>query len=215
MKNIFSIGSLVLLMTALSSGTASAALVQAFEFNTDGDAEGFSNLMNVTGFSVAGGVLSGTASSNDPQLANPAGLSPTAGATWTTLEYRVRETILPGPAGVFATLANFNATGLIVGNAPGTLGTAAAFSAVNSGDNFLTVTVDISGFGSTPFNALRIDPIGGAASNSGIETNANLFEVDFIRVYDNAVAIPEPSSFAVLGVAAIGGVIGYRRRRKA
>lgn len=213
MKYLFSIGSLVLLMTALSTGSASAALVQSFEFNTDGDNEGFSGQLNVSGFSVAGGLLTGTAAGNDPQLSNPAGLSPTAGATWTTLEFRVRETILP--EGGFVTAATFSPVGLVIGNAPGTIGTAAAFSAVDSGDNFLTVTVDISGFGSTPFNALRVDPIGGAFSNSGVETTANLFEVDFIRVYDSAVAVPEPSSFALLAIATIGGVIGYRRRRKA
>ncbi|MDB4788572.1 PEP-CTERM sorting domain-containing protein, partial [Akkermansiaceae bacterium] len=56
---------------------------------------------------------------------------------------------------------------------------------------------------------IRLDPIGGAATNSNSETNGNFFAVDFIQVNDTS--IPEPSS-ALLSLLA-GGLLFSRRRK--
>jgi hypothetical protein len=50
-------------------------------------------------------------------------------------------------------------------------------------------------------NDLRLDPIGGAASNNNSQTDGNTFHVDYIRLNDFAIAVPEPSSVAILGFA--------------
>lgn len=82
------------------------------------------------------------------------------------------------------------------------------FQGVDSGDNFFTITVDISGFAATTITQLRLDPIGGASANSNSETNGNLFEVDFVQLN----AVPEPGAFALIsGFLGLFFVVARRR----
>jgi MYXO-CTERM domain-containing protein len=85
-------------------------------------------------------------------------------------------------------------------------------------DGWFTVEVDISDLGSSAITSIRVDPIGGAASNSGpgggaggSDTNGNTFDVDYIRLNDTA-PIPEPSAALLGGLA---GLLMLRRRRSA
>ena len=191
---------------------AGAAIVADFQFNTAGDTEGWGVLIPAGvsgGLTADGDSLNGTATNNDPQLINNSiSLTLGAGETWDTVVFRVRETQENN-----VVVSDFNATGLVVFlddgplMAPGfTASASALFSAVASGDGFLTVTADISGYTGSSLTALRIDPIGGAASNSNSETNGNLFEIDFIQVN----AVPEPASLALVGM---GGLMMLRRQR--
>jgi hypothetical protein len=212
----------ILLSSAVCHGifslvsAASAAIVAAYEFNTDTDQEGWvaPPSLNTSGLTATGGFLSGVASSNDPQLVNnTASITIGSGQTWDRIEFRVRENQNEVPVGPLTT---FNPTGLIINinNAGGTtppsvgllVSSPASFTAVDSGDNFYTVTIGISGFTGSTISSLRLDPIGGAASNSNSETNGNAFEVDFIRVH----AIPEPSAFLLGGL----GLTALLRRRR-
>lgn len=194
----------------LISQFASAELVQEYTFNSGVD--GWTVAANITGLTASGGSLTGTASSNDPQLSiGSINLTPGGGETWSTLVFRVRETQDEATAGPLST---FNATGLVViaNNASGlTINNIADFSAVDSGNNFFTVTVDISSYAATAITQLRLDPIGGAASNSGSETSGNLFEIDFVQLYDTAT-VPEPSAFALMsGFLGLLFVVARRR----
>lgn len=188
---------------------SSAAIVASYEFNTNGDTEGFTApiSLNVTGLAASGGFLTGTASSNDPQLKID-GINHTVGTgeTWDYVEFRVRETQNEAPAG---TVNVFNPTGLVVvvnATAAPAVTWSSGFTAVDSGSGFFTVTVDISSLGSVAIKDLRVDPIGGAASNSNSETNGNTFEVDYIRLH----AVPEPAA-ALLGSF---GLLALLRRRR-
>jgi hypothetical protein len=148
----------------------------------------------------------GTASSNDPQL-KIVGINLTVGAgeTWDTLVFRVRETQNEAPAGTVA----FNAVGLasvINATAAPAVTILSGFTAVDSGDGFYTVTLDIGSFGSVAIADLRLDPIGGASNNSNSETNANTFEVDYIRL--NSVPEPVAAWFGGFGMLML-----LRRRR--
>lgn len=92
----------------LISQFASAELVQEYTFNSG--LEGWTTAANITGLTTSGGALTGTASSNDPQLSiGSISLTPGAGNTWSTLVFRVRETQDEATAGP---LSVFNATGL-------------------------------------------------------------------------------------------------------
>lgn len=187
---------------------ASAATISLGEFNNDGDLEGYTRA-NIPVFGVASGSLNGTVSagSADPQLFknftnNGGAIAPTAGSTFTTLEFRVQETDdLTGlPLATFDPLGLiFIANGTIYANGtnPGD------FTATPSGDGYFTVTADISALGSTPISNIRLDPVGGA----GVQNNT--FSVDYIRVNDTF--IPEPASMALLG---LGGLAMLTRRRK-
>jgi hypothetical protein len=194
----------------LISQFTSAELVQEYTFNSG--VEGWTAAANITGLTASGGVLTGTASSNDPQLSiGSVNLTPGGGETWSTLVFRVRENQDEAPSGFLST---FNATGLVViaNNAGGlTINNIANFSAVDSGNNFFTVTVDISSYAATTITQLRLDPIGGAASNSVSETNGNSFEIDFVQLYDTA-AVPEPGAFALIsGFLGLLFVVARRR----
>ncbi|MCB1133907.1 MAG: hypothetical protein KDN05_22500, partial [Verrucomicrobiae bacterium] len=181
----------------------------AFEFNTNGDTEGFAAppSLNVTGLATSGGYLTGTASSNDPQLKiNGTNFTVGAGETWDYIEFRVRETQNEAPSG---TVNVFNATGLVVvvnATAPPAVTWSSRFTAVDSGDGFFTVTLDISSLVAVAISDLRVDPIGGAASNSNSETNGNTFEVDYIRLH----AVPEPAAALLGGI----GLLSLLRRRR-
>lgn len=200
---------LVLVAVASFGSPGSAAVVRDFEF--DSGVEGFIG-NNITGLAASGGFLTGTASSNDPQLILgvaqlPGGLAPLAGSSWTTLEYSVRETNSDG--GGFVSFANAsNPTGLVFSSNLGVINSPGLFSFVDAGSGFTNVTIDISGLGTSTITNFRLDPIGGG---TGPVTAGNFFEVGFIRLND-ASAIPEPSSIAALIM--IGGVVASRRRRR-
>ncbi len=187
---------------------SAATLIAGYEFNANGVDEGWTGT-NVTGLTTTGGFIQGTAAGNDPQLRNnAANLTIGSGQTWDSVVFRVREIQNEDPAG---TVTEFNATGLVIMVNYVTVPLAqvndiAKFTAVESGDGFFTVTADISGITATTLHELRVDPIGGAASNSNSETNGNTFELDFIRVY----AVPEPSSALLGGL----GVLALLRRRR-
>lgn len=200
-----------LLLCGFICQAATAGVVAEFDFDTLGGLEGFSST-NVTGLAADGDFLTGvaTAPSNDPQLIlDPASLTRGASSTaFDTISFRVRETEDGGTV-----LNAFDPTGLVValgGGTPNPLTLSSGFSAADSGNGFFTVSVDISSFTASTITSLRVDPIGGASSNSNSQTAGNTFEVDFIRVTDNAIAIPEPNCLAILS---LGGLGLLRRRR--
>jgi hypothetical protein len=195
---------------SMAAPSMAATTIAEWNFNTNGDAEGWTPSLNSSALTVASGLLTGTATNNDPQLGRSGlTLSLGIGQTWDQLVFRVRETQDEAPAG---TVSTFNGTGLVMQlNNSGAAGfiynAPAAFTGVASGDGFFTVSLNISALPSdTTITSLRFDPIGGAASNSNSETNGNTFEVDSISV----TAIPEPSS-ALLG--GLGLLCLLRRRR--
>ena len=201
MNNLTSLGGLLLATT----WTASGALIASYDFN--GTAEGWAPT-NITNLTTTATEITGEASTNDPQLKKTGlSLNVTPGATWDTVVFRVKETETSGgPA-----LA-FDPIGLVVqintgaGNTPVTVSSA---TAVDSGDGYFTVTMDISGVGTTEIKNLRVDPIGGAAVNSNSETSGNFFAVDFIQVNDTS--IPEPGT-ALISLLAAGLLLGRRRK---
>lgn len=185
-----------------------AATIAEWNFGTNGDTEGWDPALNSSALTVASDLLSGTATTNDPQLVNSGlTLSLAVGQTWDQLVFRVRETQNEAPAG---TVSAFNATGLIVafnGSAAAGFSYNTGFTGVDSGDGFFTVSLDVSALPSgTTVTSLRLDPIGGAAPNSNSETNGNTFEVDFVRI----TAVPEPSAALLLSI----GALGLLRRRR-
>lgn len=205
-KNLLSV--CILSTLTLAAPNASAAIIAEFNFTADGDTQGWAAAggTGILGLTTAGGFLTGTPTANDPQLVNnPVTFTLTGTQTWDTVSFRVRETdsitgLFIGSAGAPA----FDPTGLIV--AVNTLTVSSGFSVVASGDDFFTVTADISGLAATTITNIRVDPTGGALSNSGSETNGNFFEVDFIQV--NAVPEPSTALLSCLGMLAL-----LRRRR--
>lgn len=201
MKEKTTLGVLLLATT----WTASGALIASYDFN--GVTEGWAGT-NITNLTATTTEITGEASTNDPQLKKTGlSLNVTPGATWDTVVFRVKETETSGgPA-----LA-FDPIGLVVqintgaGNTPVTVSSA---TAVDSGDGYFTVTMDISGVGTTEIKNLRVDPIGGAAVNSNSETSGNFFAVDFIQVNDTS--IPEPGT-ALISLLAAGLLLGRRRK---
>jgi len=197
-----------LLSSLLAVQVASAAVISEFNFNAVADTEGWSVANNISGLTTSGGFLTGTASTNDPQLTFTELNASTTG-TWTTLEFLVRETEeAPGSTVVSA----FNPIGLAVSAAGQTISAAGSFSATDEGKGFFLVTVDISSLGSANIVNLRLDPIGGASANSNSQTQDNIFEIDYIRLSDNTV-VPEPSAYALIGGLFARSSVMLRRRR--
>jgi hypothetical protein len=184
-----------------------AATIAEWNFGTD--TEGWTAAAS-SALTASGGLMSGTATTNDPQL-SVSGLNLTLGVgqTWDQLVFRVRETQDEAPVG---TVSIFNPTGLVVnfnglGGAGFLYNTPASFTGVDSGDGFFTVSLNVSALpADTTVTSFRFDPIGGAASNSNSETNGNTFEVDFVRI----TAVPEPSAALLLSI----GALGLLRRRR-
>lgn len=201
------------LSMAVPSGAATIA-----EWNFDTTTESWTGVAT-SALTVTSGSLTGTATSNDPQLVRSSlTISLTGSQTWDQLIFRVRETAF-APHGTDGftdgdTVPTFNATGLILSfNGNGTANSGlfynatSQFSGVASGDGFFTVSVDLSTMPSnTTITSMRVDPIGGASSNSNSETNGNAFEVDFIQI----TSIPEPSSALLVGI----GLVALIRRRR-
>lgn len=187
----------------IMAASAEAATIAEWNFNTNGNSEGWAVGNNITGLTTSGGFLSGTASNGDPQLVNsPLNLSLGAGQSWQEVVFRVRETPSPVSFSPTGLVVQFNGGGMNGVNLYGSVGTA-----VDSGNGFQTVTVDVSGLGTgTTVTSLRIDPIGGP------DAAGSTFDLDFIRLTatDPVAAIPEPSAF-LLGVL---GLLGLLRRRR-
>lgn len=162
----------------LGGTEAQAQVIYEAGFNSDGDFEGWTSA-NVSGLTVSGGVLSGSVSSgNDPRLSlNPIPLIG-GNSKIDSVVFRVKEgtPVDPNdfdPTGIVVSLSESNSTSqqLFVGNTSPEL-----FSAVGSGSDFLTVTVDVSAYSGSDIDFFRFDPIGGPSAVGGS------FEVDFVQI---------------------------------
>ncbi len=197
------VNAVILSAFALVSSSCIAAVIVSYDFNSD--TQGWA-ANSVNGFAASGGYLIGTASSNDPQLLKtPANITISASQTWSTVVFRVRE--LDDLSGKYIGSAGapaFSPVGMVVQFNSTAL--SSGFTVVSSGDDFHTITCDISSIVDKTIANFRLDPIGGALSNSGSETTGNSFEVDFIQVN----AVPEPG-IALLG--SLGMLVLLRRRR--
>ncbi|MEN1678989.1 MAG: dockerin type I domain-containing protein [Planctomycetota bacterium] len=170
------IAGLAVAMGVALQGNATAQVVAEFNFDTPGDTEGWTGV-NTDSLTVASGSLTGTAATTDPQLLyEDQAVIGDGSFRFSAVEFRVRETPLVtefDPIGIVVTLSGTDSTAqtLFVGNTAPEL-----FSAVSSGDDFLTVTVDVSSYVGDAIDFIRLDPIGGPDSNG-----ASL-EVDSIRI---------------------------------
>jgi hypothetical protein len=223
----------VALACLLGVQTASAGIVAELDWDASSgllgvtaNGTGFAlttDLTSTTGIDGSTGVLTSGDISLDPQLqfgatslssvALPAGF-----VSWDSLEFRFRQISgnpdLTAPidnTGVDPVVFDPNGTLLITSVAGVTQGTTANApgSPLTSaedpeGAGWTIWTFDLSGVASTDNVGLtRFDPIG---NNPGRN-----FEVDFVRL--NAVAVPEPSSLALVGVCGFT-MLGRRRRSR-
>ena len=195
---LYGLAAAALVSTAAVS-TSQAALVQAFEFNTPGDTEGFVGV-NANGVTTtAGGLLVGTAATTDPQVVNgTTTITATPGSTLTTAVARIRQLDTTGSP------MTYDPTGtlLIVGPPATNLGQGTRVADGTTGFTFVTWDLSAVSF-TTPntITSIRLDPVGGTVGEG--------FQVDYLRISDSS-PIPEPASLGLLG---LGGVALLRRRR--
>ncbi len=137
----------------------------AFDFNTPGDSEGWSVGVGITGFVVATGILSGTATTGDPQLNNTLPHFRTSQVQKIALKAR-SSLASTGAELFFGTLAE-----------PGASGTRRVANSYSPADTWKLVVLDLAAHAKWPnqiVENLRIDPTTGPGS----------FDIDWIRATD-------------------------------
>lgn len=146
-----------------------------FDFDTDGDSEGW-NDTNVTGFSVSGGVASGVTATNDPQLSQ-SGFLFDGGLDQVVVRLKVD---ISGTVPVQLFWARDGAAGFVAER---------VISANYTGDNaFQDVVFDLSGedeWVGRRITALRLDPV------NGVGTAGAAFEIDSIEISDGSAPKPQ------------------------
>ncbi|WOO43309.1 LamG-like jellyroll fold domain-containing protein [Rubellicoccus peritrichatus] len=142
---------------------------QHYEFDTDGDAEGWTG-NNIENLTINEGILTATASTNDPQI-NISGLS-LAGSGYTQLAVRLRS----AHAGAIQLFwSRVGGSGFTVARS-----VTADYAIANE---FQTVVFDlneVSEWDGESITGLRLDPLNGSVT--GID-----FEIDYIEISDGKV----------------------------
>lgn len=147
----------------------------SWEFNTDGNSEGWTGSAQVTGLFVSNGVLSAEGvSGNDPQL-NKSGILQSQGFYWTTAQIRLRQL---DTNGVPITFSSAGMTSVIGGSIINT----SKWNIENSGGEWVFITIGLTQFGNNNINGIRFDPVGNSSSNKN-------FEVDYIRFNTSLVPL--------------------------
>lgn len=220
-KTTLASASLIALGPTVQTHTASAAVVQAWEFESaldgtdgwNGSPTWITNLKQDTA-STGEGVLT---ADNILRAANPGGnqvvdpqltigglnLTPSGGETWDSFIVRWRIITDDGSPNDGnpespSTNANNNiyaGSVLIMG---ANLGGFSTDDTVVQADGWLVTTKDISARGSNTVTDIRYDPYG--------NDETIMFEIDYIRITQT----PEPSSLALIG---LGALTMIRRRR--
>lgn len=181
-------------LLCLAAAAASGGEIARFDFNADGDPEGWS--VHESSREVVGGLLTGVAETDDPKLRHPSVVKD-ADAAWGTLVVRVREVDdrdLPVPYAPDGVVLLFNTQ-------PGA-------PAVNFGPpleasdgdlgGFHTLTWDLSSFEEDGTGRIRLDVIGGPGTVRPGGRN-NRFEVASISL---STADPETAPAPAPGVPA-------------
>ena len=202
----------VLLLTGLSVASQASIIAADFQFNTVGDTEGWSS-RNVTDMDVRSTVsgsetvLSGTASTTDPRLTYGEGIDlPVSASEWESLVFRFRQLdgspVGGGTAKAYdtdGTVLRIDAFG-ILDTLPSATTPEGIYTVENQADNWILMTVDLSGQTASSIPSVRIDPVGG--------TSGDGFEMDSVTF----TAIPEPMTLGLLGIA--GLLVATRVRRE-
>lgn len=211
------------LLCIATTQSASADLVLSVDFDNASDlgAGNWLDFQDRGGSTIdpSTGLVSGSVTSvNDVQIRSDfnLGLDASLFGPGSFVEVRFRET---SNGSSFLNAANFETgAGRLFGgqgvytspganNSSGTNGDfGPAFSVVDDTDNFVVARYDLftflnDGLGRSGLNSLRFDPIA-----AGAATGAT-FDLDSISV----TAVPEPSSFAMVGLGSLGLL---RRRRR-
>jgi len=140
----------------------------SWEFNADGDLEGWTQAANgyIDNLFVSNGVLSADGvTGNDPQLSKP-GLLESQDFYWTTAQVRLRQLDTNGVPLVFS---NAGMTSVI----DGSVINSSKWSIENDGGEWVLITIGLAHIGNDDISGIRFDPVGDT-------TNKN-FEVDYIR----------------------------------